>query len=84
MPAYSTGKCVAYDSAFQHLFLTFRFAYCPPTPRHECFCGDETPKVAAKLPDSSCNMKCTGDPKQICGGYFTMNVYETGIRSERE
>ncbi|XP_055612226.1 xylosyltransferase oxt isoform X2 [Uranotaenia lowii] len=45
----------------------------------ECFCGDEIPKSSAKLPDSSCNMKCSGDPKQACGGYFTVNVYETGI-----
>uniref|UniRef100_A0A182NJI0 protein xylosyltransferase n=1 Tax=Anopheles dirus TaxID=7168 RepID=A0A182NJI0_9DIPT len=47
---------------------------------YECFCGDEEPKASAKLPDSSCNIKCTGDAKQACGGYFTINVYETGIR----
>uniref|UniRef100_A0A182QK58 protein xylosyltransferase n=1 Tax=Anopheles farauti TaxID=69004 RepID=A0A182QK58_9DIPT len=47
---------------------------------YECFCGDEEPKASAKLPDSSCNIKCTGDAKEACGGYFTINVYETGIR----
>ncbi|XP_055528233.1 xylosyltransferase oxt [Wyeomyia smithii] len=45
----------------------------------ECFCGDDPPKASAKLPDSSCNMKCSGDPRQACGGYFTVNIYETGI-----
>uniref|UniRef100_A0A2M4BCE2 protein xylosyltransferase n=2 Tax=Anopheles marajoara TaxID=58244 RepID=A0A2M4BCE2_9DIPT len=66
------------------LCLQSGYPYAGVQYGHECFCGDETPKVAAKLPDSSCNMKCTGDPKQICGGYFTMNVYETGIRKFAE
>lgn len=48
----------------------------------ECFCGNQEPSVEAKLPDSSCNMKCPSEPKSACGGYYTMNVYETGIASE--
>lgn len=48
----------------------------------ECFCGNQEPMVEAKLPDSSCNMKCPSEPKSACGGYYTMNVYETGIASE--
>lgn len=35
-----------------------------------------------KLPDPECNHKCSGDAKHLCGGYFTMNVFETGIASE--
>lgn len=27
-------------------------------------------------------MKCPGNPKEICGGYFTMNIFETGISSK--
>lgn len=50
--------------------------------RTECFCGNDEPKSSAKLPDPSCNMKCSGDSKESCGGYFTMNVFETGIASE--
>lgn len=50
--------------------------------RTECFCGNDEPKSSAKLPDPSCNMKCSGDSKESCGGYFTMNVFETGISSE--
>ena len=48
----------------------------------ECFCGNTEPDIKHKLPDSSCNMKCPADHKAICGGYFTMNVYETGIASK--
>ncbi|XP_005187548.1 xylosyltransferase oxt [Musca domestica] len=45
----------------------------------ECFCGYDAPPEASKLPDSTCNMKCSGDQQAICGGYFAMNIYETGI-----
>ncbi|XP_062552577.1 xylosyltransferase oxt [Armigeres subalbatus] len=61
------------------LCLQSGFLYAGVQYSSECFCGDELPKASAKLPDSSCNMKCSGDPKQACGGYFTANVYETGI-----
>jgi len=50
--------------------------------RTECFCGNEEPPSASRRPDSSCNMKCPADPKEACGGYFTINVYETGIASK--
>uniref|UniRef100_A0A0P6K152 protein xylosyltransferase n=1 Tax=Aedes aegypti TaxID=7159 RepID=A0A0P6K152_AEDAE len=61
------------------LCLQSGFLYAGVQYSSECFCGDEPPKASAKLPDSSCNMKCSGDPKQACGGYFTANIYETGI-----
>lgn len=49
--------------------------------RHECFCGREEPSKTHQLPDSSCNMKCAGDPKQTCGGYLTTNIFFTGYKS---
>lgn len=49
--------------------------------RMECFCGMEEPLQTKRLPDSSCNMKCSGNPKQTCGGYLTINIYWTGIQS---
>lgn len=48
----------------------------------ECFCGNQEPSQNFKSPDPNCNMKCPSDSKSVCGGYFTMNVYETGIASE--
>ncbi|VVC86735.1 unnamed protein product [Leptidea sinapis] len=45
----------------------------------ECFCGDIAPPSNAKISEKSCDMKCPGDQNQVCGGYFTMNVYETGL-----
>ncbi|KAJ0178283.1 hypothetical protein K1T71_006106 [Dendrolimus kikuchii] len=45
----------------------------------ECFCGEDAPPASSKVPNSSCDMKCPGDSTKICGGYFTMNVFETGL-----
>ncbi|KAG7199452.1 hypothetical protein KM043_014078 [Ampulex compressa] len=46
----------------------------------ECFCGTEEPSQLKRLPDSSCNMKCSGNPKQSCGGYLSINIFWTGIQ----
>lgn len=46
----------------------------------ECFCGMEKPSQLKRLPDSSCNMKCSGNPKYSCGGYLTINIFWTGIQ----
>lgn len=43
----------------------------------------EEPPQIKHLPDSSCNMKCSGNPKQLCGGYLTINVFWTGIQSKK-
>lgn len=48
--------------------------------RSECFCGENGPP-SSSLPDGLCGMKCSGDPTKICGGYFTMNIFETGVAS---
>lgn len=48
--------------------------------RSECFCGENAPPLSS-LSDGLCDMKCSGDPTKICGGYFAMNIFETGIAS---
>lgn len=50
--------------------------------RNECFCGTDEPPLSSKIPDSSCNLKCPGDQHSTCGGYYTINIYQTGIKSE--
>ncbi|XP_075164443.1 xylosyltransferase oxt [Haematobia irritans] len=61
------------------LCLQSGFPYAGVQYGSECFCGPDMPVESSKLPDSSCNMKCSGDQHEICGGYFVMNIYETGI-----
>lgn len=71
----SPGSCV-------ELCLQSGYPYAGVQYARECFCGFDTPPRSAKLADSSCNMKCIGNAKEICGGIYAMNVYETGIASK--
>ena len=41
---------------------------------NECFCGNKMPKTIAPK-QSDCNMDCSGDKSQKCGGPNRMNVY---------
>ncbi|EZA47482.1 Xylosyltransferase oxt [Ooceraea biroi] len=63
-----------------YMCLQSGFPYAGTEYSVECFCGVEEPLQTKRLPDSSCNMKCSGNPKQTCGGYLTINVYSTGIQ----
>lgn len=40
-----------------------------------CLCGNSYGRYG---PASNCNMRCTGDPGQNCGGYSSNAVYSTG------
>jgi protein xylosyltransferase len=62
------------------LCLQSGFEYAGVQYSTECFCGNEEPPATYKLPDSSCNMKCPGDSHATCGGYYTINIYQTGIK----
>ncbi|XP_039755431.1 xylosyltransferase oxt [Pararge aegeria] len=55
------------------------FPYAGVQYSSECFCGELAPPSSSKTSDGLCDMNCPGDPSQKCGGYFTMNVYETGL-----
>lgn len=69
------SKCV-------QLCLQSGFPFAGVQYGSECFCGSDLPAETVKLADSSCNMKCSGDQHDICGGYYAMNIYETGIASK--
>ena len=40
----------------------------------QCFCGNDSYEFQI-VPDSQCNMKCTGNSEETCGGSWRMNVY---------
>ena len=42
----------------------------------ECFCGYDFKRLGRA---NNCNMKCTGNNQQICGGGWALSVYATGI-----
>ena len=45
----------------------------------ECFCGNERPLENSNVEESRCNKFCPGNSDAKCGGYLTMNVYQTGV-----
>lgn len=47
--------------------------------RFECWCGDYKYTEHAKLPDSECTSRCSGDLKPLCGGFWRLAIYTTGI-----
>ncbi|XP_049874059.1 xylosyltransferase oxt [Pectinophora gossypiella] len=55
------------------------FPYAGVQYGSECFCGENPPPPSAQTADDMCDMKCPGDSSKICGGYFTMNIFETGL-----
>ncbi|CAM9891045.1 unnamed protein product, partial [Scytosiphon promiscuus] len=49
----------------------------------ECWCGSGTPedtylRYGPALEESSCNVPCTGDATEMCGGHTIMSVYTSG------
>ncbi|XP_017108947.2 xylosyltransferase oxt [Drosophila bipectinata] len=76
---YSSSKTSNSPSSCVHLCLQSGYPYAGVQYGRECFCGFDPPPSSAKLPDSSCNTKCLGNGKEICGGFYAMNIYETGI-----
>ena len=45
----------------------------------ECFCGNKLPGDQHLLPEERCDTQCPGQEDANCGGYLTMNLYETGF-----
>lgn len=70
----SPKKCI-------QICLQSGYLYAGVQYSSECFCGNDEPSINFKLPDSKCIMKCPAEQKETCGGYYTMNIYETGIAS---
>ena len=46
----------------------------------ECFCGNTKPPAAKELPEEKCDMACPGEEGESCGGYLTMDIFQTGLK----
>lgn len=46
----------------------------------DCYCGDKYPPKNTLVDDSECTEPCPGYDTQVCGGYDTWTVYNTGVR----
>ena len=74
-------------------FLSHNFAFKLPSSRNsarnvlginvklqcvggQCYCGHELLLGAKSL--AGCDMRCSGNPGQMCGGFWTMSLYVQG------
>ncbi len=48
------------------------FAYASTQYGRQCFCGNSYGKFG---PANNCDMKCEGNPNQMCGGFWANSVY---------
>ena len=53
------------------------FRYAGVQSANECRCGNSFGKHGTATPQT-CNMKCTGNARQTCGGHFRMEIYLIG------
>ena len=65
-------RCLDYCTESGYLYAGVQYGV-------ECFCGNERPSVNSDVDASKCNKFCPGDSDAKCGGYLTMNVYQTGV-----
>ncbi len=52
------------------------FKYASVQYSSQCFCGNSYGKYG---PANNCDMKCSGDPSKICGGFWANSVYRTHL-----
>jgi len=70
-PIYSRSNMTILFCAQSCYSLNFTFAGLERST--QCFCGSQVPILS--LPNSSCNMTCSGNSSQICGDRLKLSVY---------
>ena len=54
------------------------YAYAGTEYSGQCYCDNTVNPAAVQKPDSDCNMACTGDNTQPCGGPDRINLFWNG------
>lgn len=45
----------------------------------QCHCSDTIENILDLNLEGTCDMTCAGDSSQICGGYYSNNIYENDV-----
>ncbi|KAK0719031.1 WSC domain-containing protein [Apiosordaria backusii] len=67
--AMTTQRCA--DYCLNSGFTWFGLQYMA-----ECFCGPELDALSTQLNDTDCDLPCTGDAGEVCGGSSKLSVYQ--------
>ncbi|KAJ7635293.1 galactose oxidase [Roridomyces roridus] len=65
-------NCIAFCDGQNFIFAGVEFA-------QECYCDDHIENSGVSAPITDCNMACTGDPAESCGGPGRLNVFWSGV-----
>lgn len=63
------------------------FQYAGVEYSNQCFCGQNLLETSVKIKRSHCNMSCPANTpsylnSKLCGGYFAIDIYKTGLSSK--
>jgi hypothetical protein len=63
------GSCASFCSSYQYFGVEYG---------GECYCGNSFTNPTTQSDASACNMACSGDSTQTCGGPSRMNLFKAG------
>lgn len=81
-PSYTNATGMTVESCVQFCQAsnpTMKFAGMEYA--EECYCANSLPSTATTASAGACNMLCTGNRKEYCGGSGLLNVYEYNATS---
>lgn len=58
------------------------FTYAGLEYGNECYCGSSIQNGGHPIADNSCNMACTADKSQLCGGPAAINIYHSNAPTQ--
>ncbi|KAJ7025972.1 galactose oxidase [Mycena alexandri] len=65
-------NCIAFCDSNQFVFAGVEFM-------QECYCDDFIENNATKTPITDCNLPCTGNGSEFCGGPARLNIFWSGV-----
>ncbi|KAH9026083.1 WSC domain-containing protein [Lactarius pseudohatsudake] len=75
-PAHMTTlNCVVFCSS-RH------YVYAGVENGEDCCCGNDKPKSVEIVSSDNCNVKCTGDSSESCGGSSHFDLYWSNVGEE--
>ncbi|KAH8981871.1 carbohydrate-binding WSC [Lactarius akahatsu] len=66
-------NCIVFCSSRHHVFAGLENG-------EDCYCGNDTPKNLEAVSPDNCNVKCTGNSSESCGGSSHFDLWWTTIR----
>lgn len=67
----------------QQFCATGKYNFAGLEYTNECYCGFSINALSTRVPDSDCNLPCTGNTTQFCGGALKLSVYNTTYSAKK-